>query len=381
MFDISVLPFAYCAGNTLKMTVADRIALPATRHFRQSVAAGMVLGLIDHAASRGADRRYLLATAGLPSGEDIDPNRRVPLELYARVTREAKRLCNNPALAIEHAAAHGFDNLSIVGLIAYASATIRDAIEQLNRFGRLVTDISVVGPERFSISYESDGIWLIDNRLDEPPFPECTETTFIWLISAARMPGDAPCCSLAEVTHKDTGTRAAFERALGAPIRFGASRNALRVSKAWLDYRINEYPCYAFSVFCAHAESLLAELDASRSVAGQVERLILPMLHTGKVTAEEVASQLNMSGQGLYRALRAEGTTFEELLAELRHRFAKGYLVERRASLKEIAYLLGYSDVSAFSRAFKRREGISPGAFMRESTGDFLHLGDAGPRV
>jgi AraC-like DNA-binding protein len=377
MFHITVLPFAYCAGNTPKMTVADRIALPATRHFRQSVAAGMVLGLIDHAASRGADRRYLLANAGLPLVEDIDPNRRVPLELYARVAREAKRLCNNPALAIEHAAAHGFDNLSIVGLIAYASATIRDAIEQLNRFGRLVTDISVVGPERFTISYESDGIWLTDNRLDQPPFPECTETTFIWLISAARDPGDAPYCSLAEVTHEDPGTRAAFEHALGAPIRFGASRNALRVSKAWLDYRINQYPCYAFSVFCAHADSLLAELDASRSVAGQVERLILPMLHTGKVTAEEVARQLNMSGQGLYRTLRAEGTTFEELLAELRHRFAKGYLIERRASLKEIAYLLGYSDVSAFSRAFKRREGISPGAFMREATEDFLHLGEA----
>ena len=371
---------AFCALNwqfIFEMTLADKYILPATRHFRQSVAAGMVLGLIDHAASCGADRRYLLAVAGLPHGEAIDPNRRVPLELYARVTREAKRLCNNPALAIEHAAAHGFDNLSIVGLIAYASPTLRDAIEQLNRFGRLVTDISVVGPERFTLSHESDGIWLTDNRLDEPPFPECTETTFIWLITAAREPGNAPYCSFAEVTHEDAGNRAAFERALGAPIRFGAARNALRVSQAWLDYRINQYPCYAFSVFCAHADRLLAELDASRSLAGQVERAILPMLHTGKATAEEVAKQLNLSGQGLYRALRAEGTTFEELLAELRHRFAKGYLVEKRASLKEIAYLLGYSDVSAFSRAFKRREGISPGAFMREASADFLDVNNA----
>lgn len=371
------LLFAYCDNNTLRMTLADRNILPATRYFRQSVAAGMVVGLIDHAASRGVDRRYLLAVAGLPATGEIDPNRRVPLELYTRVWREAKRLCNNPALAIEHAVSHGFDNLSIVGLIAYASATMRDAIEQLNRFGRLVTDISVVGTDRFTLSDESDGIWLTDNRLDEPPFPECTETSFIWFVRAAGEPGDAPYCSLADVTHEDPGTRAAFERALGAPIRFGASRNAIRISQAWLDYRINQYPCYAFSVFCSHADRLLAELDASRSVAGQVERLILPMLHTGKVTAEDVARQLNMSGQGLYRALRAEGTTFEELLAELRHRFAKGYLAEQRASLKEIAYLLGYSDVSAFSRAFKRREGVSPGAYMREATADFLHLSDA----
>lgn len=360
------------------MTLANRTILPPSRHYRQSVAAGMVLGFVDHAAARGADRGYLLASAGLPDGEHIDPNRRVPLELYARVIGESKRLCDDPALAIDHAVSNGFDNLSVVGLIAYASPTIRQGIEQLNRFSRLMTDISVVGRERFTLSHKSDGIWLTDNRLNQPPFPECTETTFIWLVRAARERGDSPFCTLAEVTHEDPGTRAAFEQALGAPVRFGAARNALRVSQAWLDYPINQYPDYAFGVFCAHADQLLAELDASRTVAGQVERLILPMLHTGKVTAEDVARRLNLSGQGLYRALRAEGTTFEELLAALRHRFAIGYLTEQRASLKEIAYLLGYSDVSAFSRAFKRREGVTPGAFMRAADLDMPAAGKTG---
>jgi AraC-like DNA-binding protein len=329
------------------------------------VAAGIVMGLVDHAVSRGADRNLLLVSAGLPTDHVIDPNRRVPLEFHIRVTREAKRLCNDPALAIEHATAHGFDSLSIVGLIAYASPTIRDAIDQLNRFGRLVTDISVIGKDRFTLSDESDGTWLTDNRLDQPPFPECTETTFIWLIRAARERGSLPYCSLAEVTHADPGTRSAFEKALGAPIRFGARRNAICVSKAWLDYPINEYPTYAFSVFCAHADLLLKELDAEGSFATQIERLILPMLHTGTVTAGSVARQMDMSGQRLYRALRAEGTSFEHLLARLRHRFAKGYLAEGRTSLKEIAYLLGYSDVSAFARAFKQREGVPPGVFAR----------------
>lgn len=349
------------------MKFKDKNPHISSRHFRQSVAAGIVLGLIEHAALRGADRQRLLTTAGLSADDETDPNRRVPLERYIRTMGEAKQLCRNPALAIEHATEHGFDNLSIVGLIAYASPTIRDAIEQLNRFGRLVTDLCVVGPERFSLSYENDGIWLTDNRLDQPPFPECTETTFIWLVSAAREPGNAPYCTLAEVTHDDPGTRVAFERAIGAPIRFGAPRNALRVSAAWLAYPINKYPRYAFSVFCAHADRLLGELNASSSLATEIERLILPMLHTGNVSSESVARQLHMNSQTLYRALRAEGTTFEQLLAGLRHRFAKGYLVERRTSLKEIAYLLGYSDVSAFARAFKRREGVSPGAFARSA--------------
>ena len=115
----------------------------------------------------------------------------------------------------------------------------------------------------------------------------------------------------------------------------------------------------------AYADELLAELDAGQSMAGQVERTVLPLLHTGTVTIQDVARRLGLSSQTLYRALRAEGTTFEALLAALRHRFAQGYLAQDRASLSEIAYLLGYSDVSAFSRAFKRREGVAPGAWRR----------------
>lgn len=355
----------------------DRRSDAADRAFRQSVAAGMVSGLIDYAAARGADRGHLLTLAGLPAAGGIEPNGRVPLEAYIRVTREAKRLCGDPALAIGYAASGGFDHQSVVGLIAYASATVREALEQINRFGRLATDLSVVGPDRFILSHESDGIWLTDNRLDAPAFPECTETTFIWLVTAPREAGPVPYCSLAEVTHEDPGTRSSFEAALGAPVRFGASRNALRVSQAWLDYPIGRYPTYAFAVFCAHADRLLADLDATRSVTGQVERLILPALHTGRVTAEAAAHQLNLSPQGLYRALRAEGTTFEAILADLRHRFARGYLAERRASLKEVAYMLGYSDVSAFSRAFKRREGVSPGAYARAANGDARALHEA----
>lgn len=356
------LPIAYCPANTLFMTLEDAPALPATRHFRQSAAAGMVLGFIQHAASRGADPAALLAIAGLPA--DADPNRRVPIEAYIRLIRLAARQCGDPALAIDFAERSHFADLSIVGLIGYAAATMRDALAQLNRFGRLVTDIAVNGPDRFSLVTEDDGLWLIDNRIDSPAFPELTESTFVRMVTGTRQFGDTPYCSLAEVTHPDRGTGAALQRALGVPVRFGAARNALRVSVAWQDYRIAQYPRYAFGLFCAHADRLLADLDASRSVAGQVERAILPLLHTGTVSAAAVAGQLGLSGQGLYRALRAEGTSFERVLDALRHRFARGYLAEQRASLKEIAYLLGYSDVSAFARAFKRQEGIAPGAFQ-----------------
>jgi AraC-like DNA-binding protein len=350
----------------MEMTVAD-IAMTsnATPH-HQTIAAGMVTGLIRFAAARGGDEAVLLAMVGIAGYADIDPNRRVPLASYATMLREASRQCNDPALAIHFSESTDYADLSIVGLLGYASETMRDALDQLNRFGRLSTDIAVNGPLRFTLTHESDGLWLTDNRIDVPPFPELTESVFVRMVAGTRQFGTTPYASLAEVTHDDRGTGAELERALGVPVRFGAPRNAMRVSIDWQDYRIAQFPRYAFGLFCQHADQLLAELDQAQSVTGQVERAILPILHTGTATAEKVAMQLGLSGQGLYRALKAEGTNFEELLAGLRHRFALGYLGKNNTSLKEIAYLLGYSDVSAFSRSFKRREGISPGHFRRK---------------
>ena len=360
------LLIAYYLANTAeKMTQADNSMTVAYKSHRQSIAAGMALGLIDFAAARGADRDALMAMIGLAGINDPDPNRRVPLAQYTTMMRAAARQCQNPALAIHFSEQTNFADLSIVGMIGYASETMRDALDQLNRFGRLVTDIAVSGADRFVLSHEADGLWLTDFRIDEPHFPELTESTFVRMVAGTRQFGTIPYASLAEVTHEDLGTGAELSRALGVPVRFGARRNALRISEEWQEYRIALYPRYAFSLFCADADRLLGELEASQSLSGRVERAILPTMHTGTVSAEKVAALLGLSGQGLYRGLRAEGTSFEEIYAALRHRFALAYLGEGRATLKEIAYLLGYSDVSAFSRAFKRREGTSPGVFRR----------------
>jgi AraC-like DNA-binding protein len=75
---------------------------------------------------------------------------------------------------------------------------------------------------------------------------------------------------------------------------------------------------------------------------------------------EAVAASLGLSRPTLFRKLKAEGTSFEKVLDELRHRLAIDYLASRRVSVAEAGYLLGFSDPAAFSRAFKRWTGMSP---------------------
>lgn len=95
----------------------------------------------------------------------------------------------------------------------------------------------------------------------------------------------------------------------------------------------------------------------------QVEDAIEPMLGTGDVSVERVARELGMSRQTLYRRLKGEAVTFEEVLDAKRRQLAIRYLGVDHSSVKAAAYRLGFSDPAAFSRAFKRWTGVSPSDF------------------
>lgn len=91
----------------------------------------------------------------------------------------------------------------------------------------------------------------------------------------------------------------------------------------------------------------------------EVERRLEPLLASGEVRIERVARDLGYSRQTLYRRLKSEGVTYEQLLDGLRRRLALRFMREG-LSVKEAAYRLGFSDPAAFSRAFKRWTGSSP---------------------
>lgn len=92
----------------------------------------------------------------------------------------------------------------------------------------------------------------------------------------------------------------------------------------------------------------------------EVETAIEPLLATGEANIDRVARDMGLSRQTLYRRLRAEGVTFEQLLDELRHRLALKLLRDRHMAVKQASWRLGFSDPAAFSRAFKRWTGASP---------------------
>ena len=100
-----------------------------------------------------------------------------------------------------------------------------------------------------------------------------------------------------------------------------------------------------------------------RCFKAEVESAIEPLLESGAANIDRVARELGMSRQTLYRRLKAEGVTFEEVLEAKRRQLAVRLLGAGKSSVKAAAYKLGFSDPAAFSRAFKRWTGVSPSEF------------------
>src|SRR4030095_8911584 len=105
---------------------------------------------------------------------------------------------------------------------------------------------------------------------------------------------------------------------------------------------------------------LALQRNHSGSFRLSVENALVPLLPHGKARLREVAAKLAMSERTLARRLAPEGTSFNAVLEELRFELAKRYIDDPDLSISEIAWLLGYQEVSAFTHAFKRWSGKTP---------------------
>ncbi|MGA9795599.1 MAG: AraC family transcriptional regulator [Rhizomicrobium sp.] len=325
-----------------------------------TVSAGLARGLFKLAVSEGADRAILLARAGIAEDDLADIDTRIPFANYVTLMRAGKDLAHDPALALHYGETSNFAEVSIVGLIGAASETMAEALQQLNRYGRLVIEFDG-GPNRFaSERASSDSYWLIDTRKHPNDFPELTESTFARMICGPRALGIAQLARAVQVTHSKPNYAEEVERVFGAPVTYDAPRNAMLIDKKWTSFRIQTQPRYAFGVLSRYADQLLKDLEASKSTRGKVESLLMPKLHKGDASMDVIAEKMTMSRQTLFRRLKDEGTNFEKVLDELRQKLALDYLGTKKVSVNETAYLVGFSDPAAFSRAFKRWTGKSP---------------------
>jgi len=154
---------------------------------------------------------------------------------------------------------------------------------------------------------------------------------------------------------------AEFTKFFGVHVEFGAAADDITFSNAIRQAPAVSADSYLNRLLISYCEEAVSNRPQTRgSFRSNVENAVVPVLPHGKARAGEIARQLGVSERTFARRLAQEGLSFSELLDSLRSDLAHRYLADRNLTISQIAWLLGYQEVAAFSHAFKRWTGSTP---------------------
>jgi AraC-like DNA-binding protein len=306
------------------------------------------------------DPAPLFRTAGIDLGQVSNAGTRYPVKRMQQLWQLAVESTGDPCFGfiageqLQPAALHG------LGFSWLASDTLRDALNRLIRFSRLISTAA-------NIQLEDTGTGV--ELILQPP---TDIDSIVYATLDAGMAGFLHMCRItagdricpAQVTLKrpkpDCAEKvAAFFR---CPVTYDASNYSLCFSKQLVDAPLSNANPELARINDQAVIDYLARFDRD-SVTMQVRSRIIERLHDGTPNQETIADSLHVSLRSLQRKLNKEETNYKTLLESTRQELALHYIRETYRSLGEITYLLGFSEPSNFTRAFKRWTGKTPAEY------------------
>ena len=310
------------------------------------------------------DPAPLFARAGIELSVTHDPDARIPTRRMLDLWALAIEATGNPCIGL-HAARH-FQPAMLHGLgFAWlASDTLLDALGRLVRYSRLINSIV-----RFRIQEQPDTTALVAVIPDVFPnyVPAGVDLGMAVFLHMCQITvGQKLLPSHVVLQRPEPPCSAEFTRTFGASIEYGAQDNRLCFDSESLSMPLKTANPELARINDQTVVDYLARFDQA-SIAMQVRSKIIEQLHDGIPKQESIADTLHISLRSLQRRLREEETSFKGLLEDTRQALARQYLRDNHRSIGEITYLLGFSEPSNFTRAFKRWTGQTPAEF-RDTT-------------
>ena len=303
------------------------------------------------------DPATVFRDVGLDPAGMHDPRARYPDDQMCAAWAEASRRITNPCFGLQAAAAWLPTDFHALGYAFIASRTLLAGIERLVRYS------AVVDPN-IDIEQSLDGDQLrlayrVQNLgMPEPPaLQDARWAVVLGLCRAAHGPDLAPV--QISLTHPAPACRGEYFGLFRCPVRFGSPVSELILERAQAEAPLPAGNRELALAIEAIRRRYLAELEVS-DVVSRVKTAIVDHLPSGAPSAETIATDMAMSARSLQRRLADAGTSFSEVLESVRRELAAAYIADPSRSLAEISFLLGFSEQSAFSRAFRRWSGRSP---------------------
>lgn len=329
-----------------------------------------ILAIVGFAASAGVSPPELLRAAGIDPMLLGDPDGYVLRSQEVRLWDEAVRLTGDGDFGLhlaEWVAGHPEDLFDVLAFAVRSSPTLGEHYRLAGRYIPLIH-------EGVYLSLEEDGdvARLVHGHIPEQigPRQPVEGMLALMLLMGRKTTGEDLVPQMVRFSHARPERVSEQERVFGAPVCYGCPRSELVLARELLERPQPHAELRLLAMLNRQLDRLLAELPERRSFQDMVKRCMMDELPEREPVVATVAAKLHMSARSLQRRLQSEGTSFAEVLGELRRELALRYLEDRRLSIREVGFLLGFVDVTAFHRAFKRWTESTPAEYRRTATRD-----------
>ncbi len=300
----------------------------------------------------------ILKKAGLTRRQVSDPDAQIPFHKHAALLTLAAEATGDGCFGLHLGTSIDPKQAGALGYVLLNSATLGDALANLVRYYRVLTE----GPEIDLKVGKKEAILV--GRITDPLVVDERHAVEFGLGVLYRIcqliTGRDLCLSWVEFQHAKPKEAQTVRQVFGAPVRYGQDRSAMVLEAKLLDCPIEAADNELLKILKRHCQQILGARPKSIGLISEVQQLIATLLPSGQPKIDAVAQNLGMSSRTLTRRLTQDGLTYKDLLDELRRKLAFQYLSDERISIKKVAYLLGYSEISAFYHAFRRWTGSSP---------------------
>lgn len=247
-------------------------------------------------------------------------------------------------------------HLGAVGHLLLVCKDFGSALQRLEDYQRLVFD--VIPMTRRTGPGWIEMVWDISQNRTTVLVGE---TGFASMVNYCRsiVKGDAHPLRI-EFAHPPPDDVRPYEAFFQCPVLFGCAEPLIRLSPDLLSMPLEAPDPTHEQLLERHAQQLLARLPQEEAIVEQVRKLIASSLRSGEPDINKVSATLSQSSRTLQRQLTAAGTSFRKELNLVRSELAQGYLKDPQLRISDIAMFLGYSEHSAFTRAFRKSTGLSP---------------------
>ena len=314
----------------------------------------------------GYDVGGILQVAGISPSLLKDADGKIPHAAMMRLWDCARRVTGDEHLGIHLAEVAPSYSFEVHSYALLASPTLRDAYRRACRYQRLIHETTNLifeeGPKEGVLQHALPG------GLPVPRHPAEFLAT-LWVRFGRLVTGQDWVPRLICFAHPAPDKTSDHSRVFRSHIHFSSGRTAMHIPNEILDMHNPQVDENLVNLLDRYAEGILKKLPQTASTAERLRVWLHKVLSDGVPSTTEAAQALHMSTRTLHRMLKNEGTSFRELLDQLRKERAVALLADQRCSVAEVGFLLGFAELSSFSRAFKRWTGKSPAVFRAQTLG------------